>query len=141
MTASNIKNPRFLILKASEDSRLVFGWASVCVTVDGKPVLDKQDDLIDPDELEKAAYEYVLNFRAGGEEHIPEKRQKARLVESCVLTEEKQKAMGIPLGSVPVGWWIGFYVDDDEAWEKIKDGTYRMFSIEGTASRISEDEG
>ncbi len=43
--------------------------------------------------------------------------------------------MGIPPGTLPVGWWIGFYVDDDEAWEKIKNGTYKMFSIEGTATR------
>ncbi len=139
MSVIDSGNPGFMILKSSEDERLVFGWASVCVTVDGESVLDKQDDVIDPYELERAAYEYVLNFRAAGEEHIPEKRGKARLVESCVLTEEKQKAMGIPFGSVPVGWWIGFHVDNDEAWEKIKDGTYRMFSIEGTASRVPEE--
>ena len=44
--------------------------------------------------------------------------------------------MGIPSGTLPEGWWIGFYVDDDAAWEKIKDGTYKMFSIEGTARRV-----
>ncbi len=133
-----IKNPGFLILKSEGDKRLVFGWASVCVSVNGERIRDRQDDIIDPQELEAAAYEYVLDFRGAGEEHLPGKRQKARLVESCVLTEEKQRAIGIPVGTVPVGWWVGFYVDDDEAWEKVRDGTYKMFSIEGTASRISE---
>ncbi len=123
------------ILKSDDDKRLVFGWASVSVTLDGVPLEDRQSDIIDPDELESAAYEYVLNFRDGGEEHRPSLRKKARLVESCVFTKEKQKAMGIPSGALPVGWWIGFYVDDDEAWEKIKNGTYKMFSIEGTATR------
>ncbi len=123
------------ILKSDDDKRLVFGWASVSVTLDGVPLEDRQSDIIDPDELESAAYEYVLNFRDAGEEHIPSLRKKARLVESCVFTKEKQAALGIPAGALPEGWWIGFYVDDDEAWEKIKNGTYKMFSIEGTATR------
>jgi len=61
-------------------------------------------------------------------------------VESCVFTEEKQKAMGLLPGALPVGWWIGFHVDDDEAWEKIKNGTYKMFSIEGKAVRVPAKE-
>jgi len=124
------------IFKSDDDKRLVFGWASVSMTVRGEALEDRQSDIIYPSDLEAAAYEYVLNFRDAGEEHIPELRKKARLVESCVFTEEKQKAMGIPPDTLPVGWWIGFYVDDNDAWEKIKNGTYKMFSIEGTATRV-----
>ena len=62
-------------------------------------------------------------------------RKKGKLVESCVFTAEKQKAMGIPEGTLPIGWWIGFKIEDDAAWEKVKNGTYRMFSIEGKATR------
>lgn len=130
------KSCDFALFKSDDDKRLVFGWASISMTVDGEQLEDRQQDIIDPDDLESAAYEYVLNFRDAGEEHIPTLRKKARLVESCVFTEEKQKAIGIPAGILPVGWWIGFYVDDDMAWEKIKDGTYKMFSIEGKANRI-----
>ena len=65
----------------------------------------------------------------------------ATLVESVVFTEEKQRAMGIPEGTLPVGWWIGFKVLDADVWEKVKDGTYSMFSIEGEAERAEvEDE-
>lgn len=128
--------PSFTVLKSKDEKRLVFGWASVSLSVAGEPIQDSQQDIIDPEDLEAAAYEYVLYFRDGGEEHAPDLRQKARLIESCVFTQEKQRAIGIPPGILPVGWWIGFHVDDDAAWEKIKDGTYRMFSIEGTASRI-----
>ena len=127
--------PNFKILK-SKDKRLVFGWASVSITADGELLQDLQNDSIAPDDLETAAYEYVLQFRDGGEEHQPNLRRKAKLVESCVFTEEKQEALGIPPGILPVGWWIGFYVEDNDAWEKIKNGTYQMFSIEGTATRI-----
>lgn len=125
----------FSVFKTDDDKRLVFGWASISITVDGVQLEDRQQDMIDPEDLEEAAYEYVLNFRDTGEEHISTMRKKGKLVESCVFTAEKQKAMGIPEGTLPVGWWIGFKIDDDAAWEKVKNGTYRMFSIEGRANR------
>lgn len=125
----------FDILKSDDDQRLVFGWASVSVTVDGEQVQDLDGDMIDPGELERAAYDYVLDFRDAGEMHDQGLRKKARLVESCVFTPEKLEAMGISEGAVPLGWWVGFYVDDDDAWERIKDGTYTMFSIEGRGER------
>lgn len=126
----------FSIYKTDDDKRLVFGWASVAVTVDGELLEDRQKDIIEPEDLEEAAYEYVLNFRDTGEEHIKSMRKKGKLVESCVFTEEKQKAMGIPPGTLPVAWWIGFKIEDDDAWARVKNGTYRMFSIEGKAQRI-----
>ena len=46
------------------------------------------------------------------------------------------QAMGIPAGLLPVGWWIGFQVLEKGVWEKVKDGTYQMFSIEGEAERV-----
>ena len=126
----------FSIYKTDDDKRLVFGWASISITVDGEQLEDRQKDIIDPEDLEEAVYEYVLNFRDTGEEHIKTMRKKGKLVESCVFTAEKQKAMGIPEGIVPVGWWIGFKIEDDAAWERVKNGTYKMFSIEGKANRI-----
>lgn len=125
----------FSIFKTDDDKRLVFGWASVSITVDGEQLEDRQKDMIDPEDLEEAVYEYVLNFRDTGEEHIPSLRKKGKLVESCMLTAEKQKAMGIPEGILPIGWWIGFKITDDVAWERVKNGTYKMFSIEGRATR------
>ena len=126
----------FNIFKADQDKRLVFGWASVAITADGQQIEDVQKDMIDPEDLEEAAYSYVLNFRDTGEEHIPTLRKKGKLVESCVFTKEKQQAIGIPEGIVPEAWWVGFYIEDDDAWEKIKNGTYTMFSIEGKAKRV-----
>lgn len=130
----------FSIKKADADKRLVFGWALVSATSDGQQIIDHQGDIVDQEDLEEGAYEYVLNFRDAGEEHIPGLRKKARMVESVVFTEEKLKAMGIPAGTIPYGWWIGFYVDDDRTWELIKNGTYRMFSIEGRAVREPVDD-
>lgn len=126
----------YTIMKTDDDKRLVFGWASVAVTVDGEQLEDLQHDMIDPEDLEETVYEYVLNFRDTGEQHNPNLRKKGKLVESCVFTAEKQKAMGLPEGILPVGWWIGFKIEDDEAWEKVKNRTYKMFSIEGKAQRV-----
>ena len=130
------KENNYTIAKTVDDKKLVFGWASISFTADGEQLEDLQHDIINPEDLEEAVYEYVLNFRDTGEEHRPNLRKKGKLVESCVFTLEKQKAMGLPEGVLPVGWWIGFKIEDDEAWEKVKNGTYRMFSIEGKAQRV-----
>lgn len=133
---------QFKIQKSDDDKRLAFGWANITVSTEGEELVDWQEDMIDPEDLEKAAYNFVLKFRAGGEMHKKEKKDRAILVESIVFTEEKQKALGIPEKTLPVGWWIGFYVPDDDLWAKVKDGTYSMFSIEGRARRVKvDDEG
>jgi len=133
--SESTKENNYTILKTDDDKRLVFGWASISIKVDGEQIEDRQKDMIDPDVLEEAAYEYVLKFRDTGEEHRPHLRKKGKLVESCVFTVEKQKALGIPEGILPVGWWVGFKIEDDNAWELVKSGVYKMFSIEGKAYR------
>ena len=125
----------FTITKMEPDKMLVFGWANVAVDADGTQITDLQGDVVDPEELEKAAYDHVLNFRSTGERHDPGMRKKGRLVESCAFTKEKQEAIGIPPGTVPEGWWVGYKIDDPQAWEKIKKGEYQMFSIEGKGQR------
>jgi len=52
-----------------------------------------------------------------------------------VFTKQKMTAIGIPDETLPEGWWIGFKVTDPDVWDKVKDGTYSMFSIEGEAVR------
>ena len=135
----NVIKGRFKIMKSDDEKKLAFGWANVAMRVDGELIEDWQADIIEPEELENAAYEYVLLYREGGEMH--ERGGAAVLIESVVFTEEKMQAMGIPAGTLPVGWWIGFKVTDKDVWEKVKDGTYPMFSIEGEAERVEvEDE-
>lgn len=137
-TQSPEQDKEFKITKSDEDQHLVFGWASVSERTNGEEVCDLQGDMVSPQELEKAAYEYVLNWHTGGEEHDPALKDKCRMVESVVFTREKLHAMGIPEGIVPLGWWIGFKVDDPETWELVKNGTYQMFSIEGKGKRVPE---
>lgn len=128
------------IQKSDDEKRQIFGWASVAVTEDGEQVEDWQGDMIDPEDLEQAAYEYMLLFGNGGEMHDNPTHIVSKVIESIVFTEDKLKAMGIPEGTLPLGWWIGFQIQDDDVWEKIKNGTYSMFSIEGTAERVEVDD-
>ena len=136
---SPVKKRMFKITTRDDEQMLVFGWANVSIRSDGELIEDWQEDIVEPGELERAAYEFVQFYREGGEMH--ERGGVATLVESVVFTEEKQRAMGIPEGTLPIGWWIGFKVLDADVWEKVKDGTYSMFSIEGEAERVEvEDE-
>ena len=137
--SDDILKGRFRIAKSDDEKKLAFGWASVSMRVDGELIEDWQGDMIEPVELEDAVYEYVRLYGDGGEMH--ERGGVAVLVESVVFTEDKMKVMGIPAGTLPIGWWIGFKVLDKDVWEKVKDGTYPMFSIEGEAERVKvEDE-
>ena len=129
---------RFFIRKSSDEKRLAFGWASISLNENGEQLQDLQQDMVDPETLEEAAYRFVQLYREGGEMH--ERGGCAVLVESVVFTQEKMSAMGIPEGTLPVGWWIGFYVTDDDVWAKVKSGEYPMFSIEGTAVRETVEE-
>lgn len=131
-----MKIKKFNIKKADEEKKQVFGWANVSAEPDGTEIVDRQNDMIELEELEKSAYNYVLNFGDSGEEHNKELRQKGKLIESIVFTQEKRKAMEIPENTIPYGGWVGFQINDDDTWEKIKTGKYNMFSIQGTAESI-----
>ena len=73
---------RFKIHKSDDDEMLAFGWANVAITSDGEQVTDLQGDIVDPDVLEDAAYNFVEFYREGGEMH--ERGGCAVLVESVI---------------------------------------------------------
>ena len=123
---------KFTVNIAKADEHLIFGWASVAADADGIPVVDSAGDIIPINELEQAAYRFVEFSGTGGEMHS--KIGVAHLVESVVFTAEKLATLGLT-GDVPLGWWVGFRVTDDEVWQKIKSGVYTMFSIGGRATR------
>jgi cation transport regulator ChaB len=126
------------ICKIDDAERLVFGWASVAIHA-GVPVEDSQGDLIDPEDLETAAYAFNLQFREANAEHSGP--VVGHLVESLAITPAKLEAMGLPPDALPQGWWVGFHVPDDEIWARVADGHYSMFSIEGTAQREEVTDG
>lgn len=123
----------FAIVKQADQNR-VFGFASVAISKNGEMIEDTQGDLIDPADLEEAAYQFVLKFREADELHTEE--VVGHLIESFVFTPEKLEMLGIAKDAIPPRWWVGFEVSPD-VFAKVKDGTYKMFSIGGTGERIA----
>lgn len=125
------------ISKVNADKRQVFGWASI-VELNGEPVVDLQGDYISIDEVEKSAYEYVHKSRKGGDMHLRDDfgapKVGSHMIESMVVTEEKKKALGLP-DTAPTGWWVGYQVNDDELWAKVRSGERTGFSIHGRGVR------
>lgn len=124
----------FDINKTREDDGLVSGWANVAVNADGSLPLDWQDDVILPETLEKAAINFMMDYRGSGVMHKGESQ--GVVVESIVFTKEKQQAIGIPEGCVPEGWFITVKVTNPDVFKAVKEGKYKMFSIQGTAKRV-----
>lgn len=116
------------IAKIDEEKRQVFGFASVSV------IEDRQGDTIRPDVLEKAAYDFVRTARAANVMHAGPVI--GECIESLFITAEKAELLGIPQEHVGK-WWTGYQIDDDQAWENVKNGTTRAFSIEGRGKRVT----
>jgi hypothetical protein len=56
------------------------------------------------------------------------------MIESFIVTPEKKEALGLP-DEMPVGWWVGYQVNDPETWEAVKSGKRTGFSIHGRGQR------
>ena len=126
--------------KFDDDKKLAFGWASI-VRLNGMPVVDKQGDYIDIDDLEEAAYTYVHKSRVGGDMHrrtqseMGESAHKVSdMVESIVFTDDKIAKMGLP-DDFPRGWWVGFKIHDDKTWDLVRKKERTGFSIHGKGIR------
>lgn len=122
----------FVVTK-STDEGLVSGWANVAVEANGEAPLDWQGDMMSSVTLEKAAINFMLEYRTSGVMHTG--NPKGVVVESIVFTKEKQAAIGIPPGTVAEGWFVTVKILDPEVFAKVKDGTLKMFSIQGRAKR------
>ena len=132
------------IAKVDEERQQVFGWCSVS-HINGVEVVDKQDDIMPIDEVEKAAYRYVLESRKGGDMHArvakgissewSQPKHTADMIESFVVTPEKLEKMGLPEDALPIGWWVGYQINDPEQWDLVKRRERTGFSVHGTGTR------
>lgn len=142
---------QFQISKLDDSQSLVFGYANVsvskCTSIgSGNLIKDLQADIIAPDDLERAAYEFVLNFRETDEMHAGD--AVGQLVESMVFTPDKlvklatdpttgtvdQPALEAMQRILPPRWWVGFKLAPT-SYQAVKSGKFKMFSIAGEADR------
>lgn len=126
----------FSFLKKDEARRIVYGWASVSVK-DGELVTDLQGDQIEPDALEQAVEDFMLEYRAGtadGAGVMHDTPPKCEVIASLVTTPDVCKAFGLGEG-IPVGWILGLKVLDDAVWQRVVSGELKALSIQGTAEK------
>lgn len=126
----------FQILRKDASRHIVYGWASVSVA-DGELVTDLQGDQIEPDALEQAVEDFMLNYRAGtadgaGVMHATEPA--CEVIASLVTTPDIVKAFGLG-ENLPIGWILGLKVMDEDVWKRVVSGELRAMSIQGTAER------
>jgi len=129
------------IQKFDEDKHQVFGWCSLS-KVNGEDVVDRQGDYIPLEEVEKSAYDYVVNSRKGGDMHRrigEEPMHTSDMIESFVVTPEKLSKMGLPENALPHGWWTGFSINDEEQWASVKKNERGYFSIHGKGRRVTKE--
>lgn len=135
----------FKVAGFNDDEHLVFGLASVSVDADGQTITDLQEDQIEPGELESAVYKFVEDGGEGDVNH--DRRTVSHLVESFVVTKEKLasllKACGYT-GDMPeyngTAAWMGWRVNDEAVWKRVKSGELQGFSIEARATRVPVEE-
>jgi hypothetical protein len=121
------------ITKAIDSQRRLFGWASIAVMKNGSPLLDLQGDFIDIEDLEQGWYSYV---KESGELNFQHRDGcSASLIEAIVFTPEKLEALGLAKDALPLGAWVGYELENDADYQRVKDAQFLMFSIEGEAVR------
>ena len=84
--------------------------------------------------IERMARDYMINYRQGNvtiqhEEYANE----VFMVESWIKQDmDKDKSVSVGLDkSLPIGtWFCGFYVNNNDVWERIKSGELKGFSVE-----------
>ena len=116
------------IVKQLDEERLAFGWAYVS-TVNGEISLDHSEEFIRPDQIAKAATNFMLSMRTAKAMHTGGKI--GEVVHSMPLTNEIAKALGIQ--SDREGWLVAIRINDDAVWQDVKSGKLAAFSIGGRA--------
>ena len=130
--ASTTKSLQAAIAKVDTIQGIVYGWGNVSVDENGL-VTDRQGDQWEPEELEKSVVDFMLNCRNSGEMH--EGGVTGTVVASLVTTPDIVKAFFGDDVRVPVGWILGVKVDR-ATLQKVIDGQFRAFSIQGSGDRI-----
>jgi|APGre2960657404_1045060.scaffolds.fasta_scaffold00464_15 hypothetical protein len=117
------------------DRRIVSG----ALMVAGQPIYRRAKDgeeyyvLFSADAIKKIVYKFMREGRLSEVNQMHETDVKdVFMFESFII--DATRGIKTPEGfeELPDGSWFGsFKVDDDETWAKVKDGTFRGFSVEG----------
>ena len=121
------------IIKVDEEQRLVTG------VVYAPNIVDSQGEFMEPDAIEKAAHEFMANYRNTDVKHNFITNKDVDVVESYVAKADFE----LDGSKITKGTWIiTTKVEDDKLWEGIKKGDYKGYSMGGSGIREEiEDNG
>ena len=95
-----------------------------------------------PETIEKIARKFMKDGN-GHEvtlEHGNKKVNDIYLTESWIVAQSGKDKSNMYNFTLPIGTWFGVYkVENDEVWDKVKDGTFRGYSIEGLFEHRKSD--
>jgi hypothetical protein len=123
-----------LVVKAEDgDREQQKAWAPVLIPNE----TDKQGDVIPADEIEKAAHEFLSEFRNIDTDHDL-LSGKGSPIESWTLKTESTftRPDGGESREYPAGTWMLGVKFADEAWQRVKSGDLTGFSIYGEAEEV-----
>jgi hypothetical protein len=124
------------VLKVDESLGLVFGFAIVCKQ-DGEDYIDLQDDHIPEDVMLKSATEFMSDSRVAADMHQWDENgspiKTGSVVFAFPLTTDIAKSLNIE--TKQTGLLIAMKPDSAETLQKFANGTYKGFSIGGSATK------
>lgn len=118
------------VAKVDKGNRLVVGWGMVCKKA-GEPYYDTDNQHFPEDLTIKAWIDFMKEARVHKAMHSGD--QVGEVVFAFPATEEFMKSLGMKLGDQS-GMLVGVQVADDGVLEKFYDGTYKGFSVGGSAT-------
>jgi hypothetical protein len=119
----------------SDEKRLVAGPLLIpnkkILRIDGQG--KRYNVFFTPETIEKVARKFMKN-KYGDEVTLEHggKTTGVYLTESWIVEQSSKDKSNLYGFTLPRGTWFGVYkIDNDEVWQKVKDGTFRAYSIEG----------
>lgn len=127
------KAGEFQVMKVDSKLGIVFGYGMISKT-DNEDYYDSDNQHIPEDIMLKSTTDFMEGYRINNNDHS--NNDVGKVIHSFPLTKEIAESMGI--SARHHGWIVGVK-PDKPTLKKFADGTYKGFSIEGSAIMIDEE--
>lgn len=121
---------RIPFIKMDDEKRLIYG------VVYSPNEIDEQGDWISAEEIEKAAHNFLIDYRKIGINH-------RQIVKGCKVAECYITLTDMNIGDSFIkkgSWMMVTRVDNNDVWQDAKDGGFTGYSIGGTAHSSEQEE-
>lgn len=124
---------KFFYISKGADEQILSGivMQGTPVELESNPYLDSQNDWVRMAELQKAAHSFMQNERRVFDVNHEGRDYEFPVIESYVIEQDDIMKFGVELKKG--AWILTLKIDNDEVWEKVKNGDLEGFSVQGTA--------